>query len=94
MRTQAFPALCGERSTRIAQPNATILFTDFAVSLAAWSGLQALNGYLLVSHTDDHESARSVDALTDASIIDSIKFAGSILFLSSVPKIRLACQYT
>ena len=78
----------------MAQPNATIRFTDFAVSLAAWSGLWALNGYLLVSHTDDHDSARSEEALTDASIISFLKFAGSILFLSSVPKIRLACQYT
>jgi len=78
----------------MAQPNATILFTGFDASLAAWGGLQALNGHRLVSHTDDYGSARSVDALTDASIISSLKFAGSILFLPSVPKIRLACQYT
>ena len=78
----------------MAQPNATILFTDFAVSLAAWSSLETLSGYLSVSHTDDRDSARSEETLTDASIIGSLKFAGSILFLSSVPKIRLACHYT
>ena len=78
----------------MAQPNATILFTDFAVSLGAWGGLWALNGYLSVSHIDDRDSARSEEALTDPSIIGSLKFAGSILFLSSVPKTSLACQYT
>ena len=70
------------------------LVTDFAVNLAAWSGLWALDGHFLDQSHKGFGSARSVEALTDASIMGSLKFGGSILFLSSVPKIRLARQHT